>query len=128
MDINRVIVIGNLTRDMELKYANSGTSIGELSIAVNSRRKVGDQWQDEASFFDVTVFGKTAEALQPYLVKGKKIGVDGKLQQQRWQNKEGQSRSKVVIIADYVALLGAKGDTSESNAGGGGGFNDDVPF
>ena len=107
-DINRVVLVGNLTKDVALKYSNSGMAIGELSIAVNSRRKVGDQWQDEASFFDVTLFGKSAEGLQPYLVKGKKVGVDGRLQQQRWQNQEGQNRSKVVVLADNVALLGGR--------------------
>ena len=115
-DINRVVLVGNLTKDVALKYTAGGMAIGELSIAVNSRRKVGDQWQDEASFFDVTLFGKSAEGLQPYLVKGKKVGVDGRLQQQRWQNQEGQSRSKVVVLADNVALLGGRDEAKPQSA------------
>ena len=115
-DINRVVLVGNLTKDVALKYTAGGMAIGELSIAVNSRRKVGDQWQDEASFFDVTLFGKSAEGLQPYLVKGKKVGVDGRLQQQRWQNKEGQSRSKVIVLADNVALLGGRDEAKPQAA------------
>ncbi len=115
-DINRVVLVGRLTKDAELKYTGGGMAICEFSVAVNSSRKQGDEWVDEANFFDVTLFGRQGEAVQRYLTKGQQVGVDGRLKQDRWQNQEGQNRSKVGIIADNVRLLGAP-----SGAGGGGG-------
>jgi single-strand DNA-binding protein len=117
-DINTVVLVGRLTRDAQLKYSNSGLAITELSIAVNSRTKQGDQWVDEANFFDVTVFGRQGEAIQRYLVKGKQVGVEGRLKQDRWQNQEGQNRSKVAIVANNVMLLG---DSRGERSGDGGG-------
>jgi single-strand DNA-binding protein len=119
-DINRVVLVGRLVRDAEMKYTNSGMAICELSIAINNRRKQGDQWVDEANFFDVTIFGRTGEAIQQYLTKGKQVGIDGRLKQDRWQNNEGQNRSKVGIIADNVMLLGGGRDGGPSGDGGDG--------
>jgi len=104
-DIMRVIGIGRVTRDAELKYTSAGMAVCKFSIAANSRVKSGDTWADEASFFDVTLFGKSGEALKQYLVKGKQVGVDGRLKQDRWEQ-DGQNRSKIYIIADSVQLLG----------------------
>lgn len=104
-DTNMVILIGRLTRDAELKYTSGGMAISKFAIAVNRRVKNGEQWAEEASFFDVVVFGRTAEAISQYLVKGKQIAVEGELVQQRWE-KDGQSRSKVEINASNVQLLG----------------------
>ena len=123
-DINRVTLVGNLTRDSQLKYTPGGMAICEFSLAINNRRKQGEEWVDEANFFDVTLFGRQGEAIQRYLLKGKQVGVDGRLKQDRWQDKEsGQNRSKVVVIADNVMLLGggAGGSGGSGNAGGGGG-------
>lgn len=137
--MNSVTLIGNLTRDAELKYGRNGTAICTFSIADNQRRKVGDDWKDEAHFFDVTILGKRGEALQRYLVKGKLVGIEGKLQQDRWTDDSGGKRSKVKILARDIKLCGG----SEGKAGGGpntdnggtsgdtGGsddFEDDVPF
>lgn len=119
-DINRVTLVGNLTRDSQLKYTPGGMAICEFSLAINNRRKQGEEWVDEANFFDVTLFGRQGEAIQRYLLKGKQVGVDGRLKQDRWQDKEsGQNRSKVVVIADNVMLLGG-GSGGSGNAGGGG--------
>jgi single-strand DNA-binding protein len=93
-DINKVTIIGRLTRDAELKYTNGGTAICEFALAVNNAKKKGEEWVDEPSFFDVTVFGRQGEAIQQYMVKGKQVGVVGRLEQQRWQNQEGQNRSQ----------------------------------
>ena len=127
-DVNCVILIGNLTRDAEVSYLQSGTAVGNLSIAVNRSVKRGDKWEDEASFFDVTLFGKSAEALKPYLTKGKKIGVQGSLRQGRWQDKEtGKTRSRVSVVADAIQLLGG----SNGQQGGqpaNGGFKEDIPY
>ena len=113
-DLNSVMLIGRLTRDAETKYTSGGMAICSFSLAVNQRVKEGDSWQDEASFFDVATFGKTAESIGKYLVKGKQVAVDGRLKQDRWEH-EGQSRSKVVINADNVQLLGG-GDRPATSA------------
>jgi single-strand DNA-binding protein len=104
-DINHVILVGRLTRDAELKYTASGQAVCKFSVAVNRRRKQGEQWVDEANFFDVVVWGRQGESLNQYLVKGKLVGVDGELRQDRWEQ-DGQNRSKVEIVANNLQLLG----------------------
>jgi len=104
-DLNHVVLIGRLTRDAEIKYTAGGQAVCKFSIAVNRRRKNGDQWEDEANFFDIVVWGRQGESLHPYLLKGKMVGVDGELRQDRWQQ-DGQNRSKVEIVAGYLQLLG----------------------
>ena len=114
--INHVVLVGNLTRNAELKYTNSGMAISTFSIAVNQRRKKDDQWVDEAHFFDVEYFGKAAEAVNQYLVKGKQVGVEGSLRQDRWE-KDGQARSKVKITASNLMLLGGRPQGQAPGAG-----------
>ncbi|AEE16855.1 single-stranded DNA-binding protein [Treponema brennaborense] len=118
-DLNHVTLIGRLTRDAELKYTSGGFAISNFSIAVNRRRKNGDQWVDEASFFDINLYGKSAENLKPYLLKGKQVAIDGELRQDRWEQ-DGQPRSKVVIAANNVQLLGGNpsGNGGGQSAGG----------
>lgn len=134
-DINKVIIIGNLTRDAELSYSQSGFALLKFSIAVNRRRKQGDQWVDETSFFDVTMFGSRGEAIASYMTKGKKIAVDGQLQQDRWEAQDGTKRSKVVIIADNIQFLSSRdggtqaggGQSSYKNDSQSGGWNEESP-
>ena len=145
-DLNHVIEIGRLTRDIserDLGYTTGGTARLNLSIAVNRSEKRGGEWADKVSFFDVTVWGKTAENIRPYLHKGKQIAIDGYLDQQRWE-KDGVKYSKVVIIADSVQLLGNSQDGPNSarnwgtsaqqpageyqSAGSGDDFPEDIPF
>ena len=109
MAVNHVIEIGNLVRDAEMKFLSNGTAVSKFAIAVNERRKQGEQWVDEANFFDVVLYGKSAENLNQYLVKGKQVAVEGKLHQARWES-EGQSRSKIEINASNVQLLGGKSE------------------
>jgi single-strand DNA-binding protein len=116
-DINHVVLVGRLTRNAELKYTNSGAAVSKFSIAINQRRKKEDQWVDESHFFDIVLWGKTAESLNQYLVKGKQVGIEGQLRQNRWEQ-EGQARSKVEIFATSVMLLG--GGAGGGGAGGGG--------
>ena len=117
-DLNHVTLIGRLTRDAELKYTPGGLAISSFSIAVNRRRKNGDQWVDEVSYFDINLYGKPAESLKQYLTKGKQIAVDGELRQDRWE-KDGQNHSRIVIVANNVQLLGGNtGSGNYSNAGG----------
>jgi single-strand DNA-binding protein len=111
VDLNHVVLIGRLTRDAELKYTAGGQAVCKFSIAVNRRKKSGDQWEDEANFFDIVVWGRQGEALHQYLVKGKMVAVDGELRQDRWQQ-DGQNRSKVEIVADLLQLLGGGGGNS----------------
>ena len=115
-DLNHVVLIGRLTRDAELKSTASGQAVCKFSIAVNRRKKNGDQWEDEPNFFDIVVWGRQGESLHQYLVKGKMVGVDGELRQDRWQQ-DGQNRSKVEIIANYLQLLGGAPGSSGNNSG-----------
>ncbi len=113
-DVNHVILIGRLTRDAELKYTSGGQAVCKFAIAVNRRKKSGDQWVEEASFFDIVLWGRSGETLNQYLVKGKQVAVEGELHQNRWEQ-DGQARSKIEIMATNVQLLGG---TSGSNASG----------
>ncbi len=115
-DINHVVLVGRLTRNAELKYTNSGAAVSKFSIAINQRRKKDDQWVDESHFFDIVFWGKAAEAVNQYLVKGKQVGIEGQLRQDRWEQ-DGQSRSRVEISATNVMLLGG----GQGGAQGGGG-------
>ncbi|HHU36831.1 MAG TPA: single-stranded DNA-binding protein [Treponema sp.] len=113
-DVNHVVLIGRLTRDAELKYTSGGLAVCKFAIAVNRRRKSGDQWVEEASFFDIVLFGRSGEAINQYLVKGKQVAIEGELNQNRWEQ-DGQNRSKVEINASNVQLLGGGGQQGGSN-------------
>lgn len=124
-DVNHVILIGRLTRDAELKYTSGGMAVCKFAIAVNRRKKNGDQWVEEASFFDIVLWGRTGETLNQYLVKGKQVAVEGELHQNRWEQ-DGQARSKIEIMANNVQLLGGNSGgqgnapgNSASNSGSG---------
>jgi single-strand DNA-binding protein len=126
-NINRVIITGNLTRDPELRSTSSGTSVCSMRVACNTRRKdqsTGD-WVDKANFFDVTVWGAQGENCARFLSKGRPVAVDGRLEWREWQDKEGNTRQSIDIIADAVQFLGSRDD----NGGGGNGFTprSDVP-
>ncbi len=107
--INYVVLVGNLTRDAELRYTNNGNAVANFSLAVNTRRRRDDQWVDEAHFFDAVMFGRSAEAVSQYLTKGKQVGLEGELRQNRWEQ-DGQRRSKVEIFVRNLQLLGSRGD------------------
>lgn len=133
-DINSVTIVGRLTRDAELKYTNSGSAVTRLGLAVNRSRKDGDQWVEEASFFDVTLWGRRGEALNQYLQRGTRIAVNGELRQERWEQ-DGQTRSRVIIHANNIQLLGGNGpgqgapvnsggnNQRNNSYNGGGGYN-----
>lgn len=141
-DVNSVILIGRTTHEIDERsfgYTTGGTARLNISIAVNRREKRNGEWTDRVSFFDVTIWGKTAENIKPYLTKGKQIAVEGYLDQQRWE-KDGQKYSKVVIVADSVQLLGGNDNGQQSapqaqqpageyqSAGSGDDFPEDIPF
>ena len=135
-DLNHVVLIGRLTQDLgsderSFGYVGNGQARANVSIAVNRSKKSGDQWIEEVNYFNITIWGKTAENLKPYLTKGKQICVEGHLKQDRWE-KDGQKQSRVTIVADQVQLLGGRGDNSQqaggaprfqpANNGGNGGY------
>ena len=107
---NRVILIGHLVRDIELRYTSSRMAVCQNAIAVNDRRKnASGEWIDETSFVDVTFFGRTAEIVSEFLSKGSPIFVEGRLKQDTWE-KDGQKRSKLYVIVDRMQLLGGRSD------------------
>jgi len=112
---NRVILVGNLTRDPELRYIPSGTAVSDIGLAVNDRIKRGDQWVDEATFVDITLWGRTAEIANEYLSKGSPVLIEGRLKLDRWE-KDGQKHSKLKVVGDKLQMLGGRG---EGGAGGG---------
>ena len=110
MGINKIIIVANLTKDVELKYTSTGKEVGTFSIAYNDG--FGDK--KEVSYFDVQVWEKQAENCAQYLKKGSLVAIEGKLVQQRWQDKtSGQNKSKVVINASQVQFLDSKGKSAE---------------
>lgn len=102
---SKAILIGNLTRDPELTYTQGGTAVVKFSLAVNKNRKQGGELKEEVHYFDVVVFGKTAETCGQYLCKGKPVLVEGGLQQSRWETDDGQKRSRVQVLAAIVQFL-----------------------
>lgn len=133
-DINSVVLVGRITKDIgsderSFSYVGNGTAKAVVNIAVNRGVKKGDKWEDEASFFDVVIWGKTAENLKPRLTKGTQITVSGYLKQDRWE-KDGQKQSRVQIIADMVEVpnISKKDADKVAETFGGEAFPEDNPF
>lgn len=125
-DLNKVFLIGRVTAGIDavqggFGYLNNETAIAKVSIAVNRSRKQGDKWVDEASFFNITIWGKTAENLKQYLKKGQLIAVLGFLKQDRWKDQQGNNRSSISIVAEQVELCGHNGNggNNSNNANSG---------
>ena len=116
---NRVILVGNLTRDPELRHIASGAAVTEIGLAVNDRVKKGDQWVDETTFVDVTLWGRTAEVATEYLSKGAPVLIEGRLKLDTWE-KDGQKRSKMRVVGEKMQMLGGRD-------GGGGGRGQRAP-
>ena len=105
---NRVILVGNLTRDPELRYIPSGTAVTDVGLAVNDRRKNADgEWVDETTFVDVTLWGRQAEVAGEYLSKGSPVLIEGRLKLDTWETNEGQKRSKLKVVGQRMQMLGA---------------------
>ena len=110
---NRVILIGNLTRDVEVKYLANGTAVAEIGLAVNDKRKdKSGNWIEEVAFVDITLFGRTAEVAAEYLVKGASCLIEGRLKLDQWEA-DGQKRSKLKVIGESMQMLGGKSERSE---------------
>lgn len=103
--LNQVTLIGNLTRDIEIRQIGNGTSVAEIGLAVNHRVKKGDEWVDEPCFVDVTVWGKQAEGAAERLSRGSSVCIEGRLKFDSWEQ-DGQKRSKLRVVAERVQALG----------------------
>jgi single-strand DNA-binding protein len=142
-NINRVVLVGNLTRDPELRHTPGGTPVCSLRVAVNDRKRdESGNWIDAPNYFSISVFGNQAENCAQYLSKGRPVGIDGKLRWREWQAQDGSKREAVEVVADSVQFLGGRGDGD--GAGGGNQFvpagaaaesadfpaaaDDDIPF
>lgn len=113
---NRVILMGNLTRDVEVKYLPSKTAVADVGLAVNERRKnQAGEWVDDVTFVDLVFWGRTAEIAGEYLSKGSPILVEGRLRLDTWE-KDGQKRSKLRVVAERMQMLGKSSDGSRGNA------------
>jgi single-strand DNA-binding protein len=118
---NRVIVMGNLTRDVEVRYLQSGMAVADIGLAVNDRRKnQSGEWIEEVTFVDVTLWGRTAEVAGEYLSKGSPIFIEGRLKLDQWE-KDGQKHSKLKVIGERMQMVGGKGGGGPGGGGGGGG-------
>src|SRR5262245_1129626 len=113
-DLNRVTLVGRLTRDPELRHTQGGDPVCSIRLAVSSRaRDESGGWGDRSNYFDVTVFGRQAETASTYLAKGRRIGVDGRLSWREWQAQDGSKRQSVEVIANDVFFLDSRGDGGE---------------
>ena len=113
-DINRVTLVGRLTRDPELRHLPSGSPVLQLGLAVNGRQKDdAGNWTDKPNFFDVKVFGNQAEMLSQHLAKGRRVGIDGRLDWSSWEAQDGSKRSKVEVVAFQVQFLDSRTDGGE---------------
>ncbi len=140
ININRVVLTGNLTADPELRSLPSGTSVCRLRVACNTARKDSDtgEWGQKPNYFDVTVWGAQGENAARYLAKGRPVAIDGRLEWREWETQEGAKRQAVDIIADSVQFLGKApeqsatdepaGDEQPELVGVGAGGEEDIPF
>ncbi len=117
---NRVILVGNVTRDPELRYIPSGTAVTDITLAVNDRKKNSSgEWVEETTFIDITLWARQAEVASEYLSKGSSVLIEGRLKLDTWET-DGQKRSKLKVIGERMQMLGARGGGGGSGGGGGG--------
>lgn len=130
---NRVVLVGNLTRDVELRYTGQGTAVTELGMAVNDRRKnQSGEWVDETTFVDVTLWARTAEVAAEYLGKGSSVLIEGRLKLDKWES-DGQSRTKLRVVGERMQMLGSgrgggsRGGSQQQDSADQGGFQQAEP-
>lgn len=132
---NKVLLMGNLTRDPELRFTAGGAAVCSLGLAVNRKYKQGDEWKEEVCFVDITVWGKQAENCAEYLSKGSAAFIEGRLHLNSWATESGEKRNKLEVVANTVQFLSrpgaAKGGGMDMSSGGTddeGSHKGDVPF
>jgi len=109
---NRVILLGNLTRNVEVRFTPQGTAVTDVGLAVNERVKRQDQWVEEATFVDITLWGRTAEIAGEYLSKGSPVLIEGRLKLDTWEQ-DGQKKSKLKVVGERLQMLGTRGGGGE---------------
>lgn len=119
--VNKIILVGNLGRDPEVRYAQSGMAICTLSVAISERKKDGDEWKEHTEWYRVKVFGRTAENAAQYLAKGRQVYIEGKGRHDKYTDKEGVERRTFEVIADNLVFLSSGGGGGGAAGGGGGG-------
>jgi single-strand DNA-binding protein len=126
---NKVMLMGNLTRDPELRYTSNGSAVTSFGLAVNRKFKQGDEWKDDVCFVDITVWGKQGENCAEYLSKGRPAFIEGFLKFSTWES-DGQKRNKLEVVANTVQFLGSRGGSSGDTSGeqASNSNEDDVPF
>ncbi|HJL73079.1 MAG TPA: single-stranded DNA-binding protein [Nitrospinaceae bacterium] len=126
---NKVMLMGNLTRDPELRYTANGSAVTSFGLAVNRKFKQGDDWKEDVCFVDITVWGKQGENCAEYLSKGRPVFVEGRLQFSSWES-DGQKRNKLDVVANTVQFLGSRSDSQGGSSGGQppASAEEDVPF
>ena len=122
--LNKVFLIGNLTRDPELKYTSSGTGIARFGLAVNRTYNTDDGEKKDTCFVDITAWDKLAEVCSEYLTKGRLVLIEGRLHYQSWESDDGAKRNKIEVVAQNIQFLGSKQENGEDA----GGDDSDVPF
>ncbi len=141
--VNKIMIIGNLGRDPEVRYSQSGNAVCNLSVAVTEKVKDGDGWKDATEWFRVVTFGKTAENAGKYLAKGRQVYVEGRLRTQKYKDKDGVEKQSTEVIAYAIQFLGGGGEakkpggppsasstpaSNEPPVGDDGFIDDDLPF
>lgn len=110
-NLNKVMLIGNLTRDPELRFTSNNTAVAQLGLAINRQWKDdGGQKKEEVTFIDCEAWGRTAEVLNQYLRKGRPVYIEGRLKLDQWQDKEGNNRSKLKVVVESFQFIGGKDD------------------
>ncbi|MEK7702773.1 MAG: single-stranded DNA-binding protein [Nitrospirota bacterium] len=132
---NKVILVGNLTKNPEVRYTPSGAAVASFGLATNRKYKQGEEMKEEVCFIDIVVFGKQAETCGQYLTKGQGVIIDGRLAQRRWDTDDGQKRSKHEVVVQSIRFLPKRSGTSEGGAGTSDKgdvaieeFGEDIPF
>ena len=116
--VNKVIIVGNLGRDPEVRYAQSGLALCKLSVAVTEKVKDGDSWKEATEWFRVVLFGKTAENAGQYLQKGRQVYVEGRLKTDKYKDKDGVEKTSVEVVANTIQFLGSgNGERNVPDAG-----------
>lgn len=114
---NKIVLIGNLTKDIELRYVSNDKALAKTGIAVNHKYKIGSETKDEVCFIDLTIWGRSAEVANQYLKKGSKVLIEGRLVFERWQDQTGQTKSRHTVSVSNLVMLDSK-SSSDNNAGG----------
>lgn len=123
MTVNKVILVGRLGRDPEIRTTASGSTVGNMRIATTERRKDRDgNWSDHTEWHTLVLFGKTAENAGKYLAKGRQVYAEGRLQTRKWQDKGGQDRYSTEVVVNVLNYLGSKGDGDSGQSSGSGSY------